>query len=800
MRKIRQAAVIGAGVMGRGIAALMASAGIDTLLLDIVPPDLDGAQAQEQKARNRIVREALKAITAAKPALLMHPQDIDRISIGNLEDDFDRLGACDWIVEAVVERPDIKVALFKRIDAIKKPGAIVSSNTSGIPLAALSEGLSAEFRRHFLGTHFFNPVRYMHLLEVIPGKSTLAGVVRFISDFGERVLGKGIVRAKDTPNFVGNRIGVQGIARALHHLVTDGLTVPEADALLGPVLGRPKTASFRTIDMVGLDTLGYVMENTLRLLPRDEERPYYQLPDYARRMIHEHLLGDKSGAGFYKKVKDGQGKKTILALNLDTFQYEPFEPPAFPCLAEAEKAASLAGKIRAVVYGTDRGARFAWKVLSASLLYAANRVPQVAETIVEIDNAMRWGYNFTLGPFATWDAIGLAESAAKMEAEGMTLPETIKNMLAAGHDAFYRMKDGALHYFDLVSETYRKIVPRKEALQLTLLKEGGRAPLSCSSASLVDLGQGVFCCEFHTKMNTLNEENIDFIHRALDYVDAEGHGLVIGNQDPGTPGAFCAGADLMSLAMAAQAGQTDRIARLIRRLQAAVQRMRYLSFPVVAAPYGMTLGGGCEVCLGADRIVAHAELYMGLVEVGVGLLPAGGGCLNLYKKLLSGLPAAVTGVDPSRFLLPAFMNITTATVSASAKDAQAKGFLGPCDRIVFNRDHLIGEAKKEVLRMTADGYRPPPQRKIKVAGEAFQGLVNVQAADYLRAGFISEYDALLAKRIAHVMSGGDMRSESEVDEQVILNLEAEAFLDLLKEKKTHQRIEHMLRTRKPLRN
>jgi 3-hydroxyacyl-CoA dehydrogenase len=301
-------------------------------------------------------------------------------------------------------------------------------------------------------------------------------------------------------------------------------------------------------------------------------------------------------------------------------------------------------------------------------------------------------------------------------------------------------------------------------------------------------------------MNTLNEENIDFIHRALDYVDAEGHGLVIGNQDPGTPGAFSAGADLMSLAMAAQAGQTDRIARLIRRLQAAVQRMRYLSFPVVAAPYGMTLGGGCEVCLGADRIVAHAELYMGLVEVGVGLLPAGGGCLNLYKKLLSGLPAAVTGVDPSRFLLPAFMNITTATVSASAKDAQAKGFLGPCDRIVFNRDHLIGEAKKEVLRMTADGYRPPPQRKIKVAGEAFQGLVNVQAADYLRAGFISEYDALLAKRIAHVMSGGDMRSESEVDEQVILNLEAEAFLDLLKEKKTHQRIEHMLRTRKPLRN
>jgi 3-hydroxyacyl-CoA dehydrogenase len=800
MRKIRRAAVIGAGVMGRGIAALLASAGIDIFLLDIVPPDPQGEEVRDEKERNRIVQAGLEAIATAKPPVLMHPRDIDRIRIGNLEDDFERLGACDWIIEAVLERPDIKRALFKRIDSVKKPGAIVSSNTSGIPLEALSKGLSREFRRHFLGTHFFNPVRHMHLLEVIPGKSTLAGVVRFISDFGERVLGKGIVQAKDTPNFVGNRIGVQGIARALHHLVTDGLSVPEADALLGPVLGRPKTASFRTIDMVGLDTLGYVMENTYRLLPQDEERAFFQLPEYAIRMIRDRLLGNKTGQGFYKKEKDAEGKKRILALNLDTFQYEPFARPAFPCLAEAEKATSLPGKIRAVVNGTDRGARFAWKVLSASLLYAASRVPHIADTIVEIDHAMRWGYNFTLGPFAVWDAIGVAESAARMEAEGRVLPEAVKAMLAAGHDRFYKMKDGARHYFDLATGTYKKIVPRKEALDLALLKEAGKAPLACPSASLVDLGDGVFCCEFHTKMNTLNEENIDFIHRALDYVDDNGLGLVIGNQAPGMPGAFCAGADLMALAMTALAGRVEQIGQLVRRLQSAVQRMRYISFPVVAAPYGLTLGGGCEVCLGADRMVAHAELYMGLVEVGVGLLPAGGGCLNLYKKMISALPEKVTGVDLTRFLVPAFMNIATATVSTSAADARANGFLGPEDRIVFNLDHLIGEAKKEVLRMAGDGYRPPPRNKIKVAGEAFQGMVDVQVADYLRAGHVSEYDAFLAKRIAHVMSGGDVRSDSEVDEQVILNLEAKTFLDLLKEKKTHQRIEHMLKTRKPLRN
>jgi 3-hydroxyacyl-CoA dehydrogenase len=387
-----------------------------------------------------------------------------------------------------------------------------------------------------------------------------------------------------------------------------------------------------------------------------------------------------------------------------------------------------------------------------------------------------------------------------MEAEGRVLPEAVKRMLAAGHDRFYKMKDGARHYFDLAAGTYKKIVPRKEAIDLALLKEAGGSPLACPSASLVDLGDGVFCCEFHTKMNTLNGENIDFIHRALDYVDENGVGLVIGNQDPGVPGAFCAGADLAHLAIAAKEGKTGQILQLVRHLQAAVQRMRTICFPVVAAPYGLTLGGGCEVCLGADRMTAHAELYMGLVEVGVGLLPAGGGCLNLYKKMLSGVAEKVSGVDLTRFLVPAFMSITTATVSTSAAEARANGFLGPADRIVFNRDHLIGEAKKEVLRMAGDGYRPPLKQKIKVAGEAFQGMVNAQVADYLKAGFISEYDAFLARRIAFVMSGGEVRSDSEVDEEVILNLEAEAFLDLLKQEKTHQRIAHMLKTRKPLRN
>ncbi|MFH0726010.1 MAG: 3-hydroxyacyl-CoA dehydrogenase NAD-binding domain-containing protein [Pseudomonadota bacterium] len=800
MRKLNQAAVIGSGVMGGGIAALLASAGIKTFLLDILPFDLKEEEKSDPRARNRIVQAGMDALLAAKPAALMHPRDEERIVIGNLEDDFERLKTCDWIIEVVVENLNVKQALLARIETVRKPGAIVSTNTSGIPLAAMSKGLSSVFRRHFLGTHFFNPVRYMHLLEIIPGEETLPDVIDFISNFAERRLGKGIVRAKDTPNFVGNRIGVHCIASAFHLMRKEGLDIPEVDAMLGPVLGRPKTATFKTADLVGLDVVGLVCRNTYELIPDDEDREYFLLPDFIKKMIERKMLGDKTRGGFYKKEKGADGKKVIKAINPITLEYEEFGKPEFPSFKAAKKAESLPGKMKAAVFGDDKGARFAWKVLAGSLIYAANRIPEIAGTIVEIDNAMKWGYNFALGPFESWDAIGIAASVQKMEAEGMGVPEKVKKMLAAGNETFYKTENGALLFFDFPTESYKKMAVSGEALALSPLKDAGKTALTCPAASLIDLGDGIFCCEFHTKMNAINGESIEFIHKSLDFVETNGIGMVIGNQAGGVPGAFSAGADLLAMAMAALAGKISQIGEMIRRLQGAVQRSRYINFPVVAAPYGLTLGGGCEVCLGADRIVAHAELYMGLVEIGVGLLPAGGGCLNLWKKLIRTLPEKVTDVDISKFFVPAFMNIATATVSTSAAEARTNGFLSAMDRIIFNRDHLIGEAKKEVLKMVSDGYAPPLKQKIKVVGEAAQGMVNVQLSDMQQAGFVSEYDAFLARRIAYVLSGGEVKFGCEVEEEVILKLEEEAFLDLLKEGKTHKRIEHMLTTGKPLRN
>jgi 3-hydroxyacyl-CoA dehydrogenase len=699
-----------------------------------------------------------------------------------------------------VENLKVKQALLGRIEKVRKSGAIVSTNTSGIPLAAMSSGLGSEFRQHFLGTHFFNPVRYMHLLEIIPGEDTLPEVIDFISHFGERRLGKGIVRAKDTPNFVGNRIGVQWITGAFHLMLKEGLSIPEVDAMLGPVLGRPKTATFKTADLVGLDVMSHVCQNTYELIPGDEAREYFLLPDFIKKMIEKKWLGDKTRGGFYRKEKGGDGKKVTKAINPDTLEYEEFGKPEFPSFKAAKKAESLPGKLKAAVYGDDKGARFVWKVLAGSLIYAANRIPEIADTIIEIDNAMKWGYNFTLGPFESWDAIGVAASVQKMEADGMAVPEKVKKMLAAGSETFYKTENGVLLFFDFASESYQKLIVSPEALTLSSLKNAGKTALTCPAASLIDLEDGVFCCEFHTKMNALNGDSIEFIHKSLDFVEANGLGMIIGNQAGGFPGAFSAGADLLAMAMAALEGKISQIGEMIRRLQSAVQRSRYIDFPVVAAPYGLALGGGCEVCLGADRVVAHAELYMGLVEIGVGLLPAGGGCLNLWKKFIRTLPEKVTDVDISKFFVPAFMNIATAAVSTSAAEARANGFLCATDRIIFNRDHLVGEAKKEVLKMVGEGYTPPLKQKIKVVGEAAQGMVNIQLSDMQKAGFVSEYDAFLARRIAYVLSGGEVKFGSEIEEEVMLKLEEEAFLALLKEEKTHKRIEHMLTTGKPLRN
>ena len=799
-RKIRSAAVIGSGVMGGGIAALLAGAGVKALLLDIVPFDLKDDEKNDPAARNRIAKAGLDTVLMSMPSLLMQKKDVDLISIGNLEDDFDKLADCDWIVEVVVENLKIKKDLFKRIETVRKKGSIVSSNTSGIPLKAMSEGLSSEFRQHFLGTHFFNPVRYMKLLEIIAGEETLPEIVEFMADYGERILGKGIVWAKDTPNFVGNRIGVQGMVKAMQLMLEEGLTIPEVDALFGPVMGRPKTAMFKTSDLVGLDTMGHVAKNTYDLVKDDEARESFVIPEFVDKMIEKNLLGKKTQSGFYKTDLTPEWKKIRKVINPDTFEYAEYEPPDFPCLAEAKKARTLPEKMKAILYGEDKGAKFAWKAVADNLIYAANRIPEISDTIVDIDNAMKWGFNFEMGTFEAWDAIGVKESVERMEKEGLKVPQIVTGMLESGCTSFYKSENGKVFFYDFESNDYRELVVSKNIISHKALRGADKVVKTCASASLIDIGDGVFCCEFHTKMNALNGEIVDFMGDVHDYIDENGTGLVIGNQAGGMPGAFSAGADLVFVLGLAKEKKYSEIESLVEKGQSGIQKGRYAPFPVVAAPYGMTLGGGCEVCLGADRIVAHAELYMGLVEVGVGLLPAGGGCLNLWKKFISTIPEPVTDVDLAKFFVPVFMAIAMAKFSMSAAEARANGFLGPKDRIVFNRDYLIGEAKKEVLKMVDEGYAPPVKRKIKVFGESAQGMINAEICNMVSAKFVSEHDAFISKRIAYVLSGGEVRANSEVDEEVILKLEREAFIDFIKEEKTIARIDHMLKTGKPLRN
>ena len=800
IRKICRAAVIGSGVMGGGIAALLAGAGINTLLLDIVPFDLKDEEKDDPVARNRIVKTGLDTVLMSSPSLLMQKKDIDRITIGNLEDDFDKISECDWIVEVVVENLKIKQDLFKRIEAVRKPEAIVSSNTSGLPLKAMSEGLSQDFKQHFLGTHFFNPVRYMHLLEIIAGEETRPDVLEFMTDFVERILGKGIVWAKDTPNFVGNRIGVQGIVKAMQLMLEDGLTIPEVDALFGTAMGRPRTAMFKTSDIVGLDTLGHVARNTYELVVDDDQRDSFVLPEFVERMIQNNLLGTKTKSGFYKTDLTPEWKKIRKVINPQTLEYAEYDPPDFPCLTEVNKAKALSEKMKAVFYGDDKGARFAWKVAANNLIYSASRIPEISDTIVEIDNAMKWGFNFEMGPFETWDAIGLEASVEKMEKEGFTVPEKVKKMIAAGNTSFYKTENGKIFAYDFLTQDYKEVVVSDTIVSLKALKGADKVVKTCDSASLVDLGDGVFCLEFHTKMNALNKEIVEFQQEVIEYIDTNGLGLVIGNQAGGMPGSFSAGGDLVYMAALAKDRKYSEIDAFLKTAQDGIQMAKYSTVPVVAAPYGMTLGGGCEVCLGADRIVAHAELYMGLVEIGVGLLPAGGGCLNLWKKFINTIPEAVTNVDLAKYYIPVFMSIALAKVSTSAAEARANGFLGPKDRIVFNRDYLIGEAKKEVLKMVDEGYAPPIKQKIKVLGQAAQGMINTEILNMLSGNFITEHDAFLAKRIAYVVSGGDVRDNSEVEEDVILKLEREAFIDFWKKEKTVARVEHMLKTGKPLRN
>ncbi|TWI76861.1 3-hydroxyacyl-CoA dehydrogenase [Desulfobotulus alkaliphilus] len=801
-RKIRKAAVIGSGIMGGGIAALLAAAGADVYLYDIVPFDLKDEEKNDPAARNRIVEAGMKGALSAKPALFYTKKDAARIQTCNLTDDFDKLGECDWICEVVVENLKIKQDLFERIDKVMKPGAIISSNTSGIPLAKISEGRSAEFKKNFLGTHFFNPVRYMHLLELIPGAETSQEVLDFIAHYGEVSLGKGIVWAKDTPNFIGNRIGIQGIGVVMQKVAQDGITIAEADALFGPAMGRPRSAIFGTADLVGMDTMVHVADNSYNLCPEDEMRETVAVPQYVKDMVASGKLGDKTKQGFYKKGKTPEGKRFKQQIDPATGEYIDIAKPEFDCLVAAKGKETLAEKIATVVWGEDKGAKFVWSCTASQLTYCANRIPEIADSLVEIDNAMKWGYGWEVGPFEAWDAIGVKKSVERMKAEGLPVSAKVEEMLAKGNETFYKMDSGKLFYYDFASASYKEVPANEAAISLAAVKADNKVVKTCPSASLIDIGDGVFCIEFHTKMNALNKEIIEFMGTSMDYVDANGVGAVIGNQAGGMPGAFSAGADLSFVSKLAHDKAYSEIESFLAMAHEGLQRATYSKFPVVAAPYGMALGGGCETCLSADKIVAHADLYMGLVEIGVGLLPAGGGCLNLYKKMIDSLPGGTAKeVDLTKFFINTFMAIAMAKVSMSADGAVANGHMHPWkDRIVMNRDLLIGEAKKEVLSMVSSGYKAPQQKKLRVVGVEGQGMVSAEISNMLNGGFLSEHDAFLAKRIAFVISGGNVRIGTEVAEETILKLERDAFVDFCKEEKTVARIDHMLKTGKPLRN
>ncbi len=798
-RRIRKVAVIGSGIMGGGIAALLASAGVDVLLLDIVPFNLTEEEKQNPAARNRIVQAGLDAVLKSKPPLLMDKKDASLISIGNLEDDFAKLAECDWIVEVVVENLKIKQDLFKRIEGVRKPGSIVSSNTSGIPLKDMSKDLSKEMRQHFLGTHFFNPVRYMHLLEIIPGEDTLPEVLEFMANYGEKILGKGIVWAKDTPNFIGNRIGVQGIGKAMQAMLEHDMSIPEVDALFGPATGRPKTAIFKTSDLVGLDTMCHVATNCYDLCPNDEMRDTMKVPDFVKTMVEKKLLGNKTKAGFYKKEVTPDWKKIEKVINPKTGEYEEFSKPDFPCLQEAKKAATLPEKLKAVLYGDDKGAKYAWDVVSNGLIYAANRIPEISDTIVDIDNAMKWGYNWQLGPFETWDAIGVAESVKKMEKDGLTIPANVKKMLKSGAKSFYKIEKGKKMFFDFATNKYQPVKLNKKAIVLEDIKANKKKVVKTSaSASLIDLGDGVFDLEIHSKMNAINKEIVDFMMEAGEYVLDNGVGLVIGNQAAGMPAPFSAGGDLSYMLGLAKAGKFSEINDFIATVHQAIMGTKYSPYPVVAAPYGLALGGGCEICLAADRIVAHADLFMGLVEIGAGLVPGGCGMIHLWRNYIEGKPDAAKITDLAGLFIQAFMCVAQAKVSSSAADARNNGFLRPSDRIVFNKDLLIGEAKKEVLKMVDDGYTPPPKKKRPVFGREAHGMLWAEMLNMRSGGYITPHMEFIAKKAAYCMSGGDVPSGTLVSEEYLMTLEREAFVDLWKTENTQKMAEHIMNTGKPL--
>ena len=785
---IRKAAVIGAGTMGCGIATHLANAGVPCLLLDIVP---DG-----EGERSRIASDAISGALKSRPASFMDPSSAALLTAGNIEDDLGALEDCDWIIEAVTENLQVKRDIYSRIASHRRPGSIVSSNTSGISLGLLVEGFDEDFRSSFLVTHFFNPPRYMYLLELVRGPDTSEEVFSTVRDFAEVRLGKGVVECKDTPNFIANRIGVLCMGASCVYQEETGLSIEEIDAITGPVIGRPKTATFKLHDLVGIDVALMVMKNVYDLVPDDESRELFKAPAFLQRMVDEGRLGRKSGGGFYRK----EGKD-ILVLDLESFEYREAREVSFPSLESAREAKGLPAKIQALVSGDDPASVYVWKLLSETMLYSARRVPEICDDLVSVDRALRWGFNWELGPFELWDALGVRATVERLEEEGREVPALVEALLSGGKDRFYSVAgEGAgrrRSVFVPGGGTLETIEDRAGIILLDNVRMRGEPLESNPSASVLDIGEGVLCVEFHSKMNTISGETLELVRRGVDAAEQGGYaGLVIGNQAPN----FSVGANIKELASAALEKDWKTIEGMIRGFHATALKLRYSSIPVVCAVQGMALGGGCEIPLACDAIQAAAETYIGLVELGVGLIPAGGGTREMACRAAEAVPPGYP-VDSFGFLMRYFENIAMAKTSGSAAEARQLGYLRPVDGISMNRDRALCDARTRVLAIAAEGYRPPcPRHSVKVAGGAGIAELQILLSQYSGGGFISEYDEFLAGRFAYALCGGNIDAEFPVSEQYLLDLECEVFLGLLGEQKTLDRISHTLKTGKPLRN
>jgi 3-hydroxyacyl-CoA dehydrogenase len=804
---INKVAVIGAGTMGASIAALVANAGIPACLLDIAPQELTdkekdkGLTLEHPAVRNRIVNEGWARCVKSRPASLFTKEAANRVTLGNLEDNLDMLADADWILEVIIERLDIKQDLMAKIEAVRKPGSIVATNTSGISIQAIAEGRSNEFKAHFLGTHFFNPPRYLKLLEIIPHPDTSPEVLETMKEFGSKTLGKGVVLCKDTPNFITNRfLGIASVY-TMNYALDLGYTVEEVDALTGPVVGYPKSATFRLFDLVGNDVMALVMSNLHKAIPHDPNKSvlvHEKGWPLVQGLVERKLLGNKTKGGFYKQVKTEQGKQ-FWVLNTQTMEHQPPEKPKFESVEAHKGISDLGERIKQLCGENDRAGQFIWATRAFGCNYAASIVPEASDDILSVDNACKWGLGYEIGPFETWDALGVAESVERMEAEGMEVTPWVKEMLAAGNASFYKHENGKLFCYSPISKGYVAVESDPYIFPLAELKnKDGRLVTANEGASLVDFGDGVLGLEFHTKANSLNHSILEMLGHALkELEEGDWVGMVVGNQGKH----FCAGADLTMFLDIAKRKAWDEMENILSGMQHTLLAFRHSPKPVVSAPFGMVLGGGAEVTMGSSAICAAGEAFIGQTEAGVGVIPAAGGCTELLRRVLAPVIKGNPGADMMPYLQRVFEMIAMGKVSSSAEEAREWGFLTSTDRVVMNADYLMHEAKKMVLQMVASGYRPPVKGKnVYVLGAEGLAALKMVVWSFQQAGYLSEHDTLIADKTAYILAGGELSRPQWVESEYVFDLEREAFLSLLGEPKTIERIEHMLKTKRVLRN